>query len=151
MQSDVLRIAIFNTDEPVEQVFAAKGVYGNLFQERLEDAIKRSNRNTQLRCWNFNTLLEQYPPSLDGFDGIIVTGSASSSYDDHSWIRTLDTYLQNVYARHPNIKLFGSCFGHQVIAQSLLRSYGGVVEPGRCTSFSNLHHGKINQTLTPIL
>ncbi|GMG34974.1 unnamed protein product [Aspergillus oryzae] len=35
---------------------------------------------------------------------------------------------QDVYNNHPLIKLFGACFGHQVIASALLEDHGIRVE-----------------------
>jgi GMP synthase-like glutamine amidotransferase len=60
---------------------------------------------------------------------ILITGSASSAYDDVEWIRKLDQYVLDVYLDHPGVKMFGSCFGHQIICQSLLREFGVRVEP----------------------
>jgi GMP synthase-like glutamine amidotransferase len=32
----------------------------------------------------------------------------------------MQSYIQTVHTHYPNVKLFGSCFGHQIIAQALL-------------------------------
>ncbi|KAF2030398.1 class I glutamine amidotransferase-like protein, partial [Setomelanomma holmii] len=40
----------------------------------------------------------------------------------------LDEYIRSVYTHHPRVKIFGSCFGHQLICQSLLIEYGVRVE-----------------------
>lgn len=70
----------------------------------------------------------QYPSSLDNFDAIIISGSANSAYDDIPWIRTLEAYIREVYFHYPSVKIFGSCFGHQIMCQSLLKEHGVRVE-----------------------
>ncbi|PYI29497.1 hypothetical protein BP00DRAFT_400571 [Aspergillus indologenus CBS 114.80] len=53
--------------------------------------------------------------------GILVTGSSASAYDPTKpWIAPLTTFLQTVHAQYPSVRLFGSCFGHQILARALL-------------------------------
>ncbi|RAK97446.1 type 1 glutamine amidotransferase [Aspergillus ibericus CBS 121593] len=52
---------------------------------------------------------------------LLITGSAASVYDPTlPWIPPLIDFLRTVYENYPRVKLFGSCFGHQLIAYSLL-------------------------------
>lgn len=56
-------------------------------------------------------------------DAILITGSAASAYyqsEQYAWIASLQTFIRRVWSRYPLVKFFGSCFGHQVIAQALL-------------------------------
>jgi GMP synthase-like glutamine amidotransferase len=72
-------------------------------------------------------------PSSDqigAFDAMIITGSHYSAYEDLPWIKNLEALIRNVYDEHHSVRLYGSCFGHQIIAQSLLgRDGSAVVEP----------------------
>ncbi|WP_411967693.1 type 1 glutamine amidotransferase [Haloferax sp. YSSS75] len=61
-------------------------------------------------------------PDHFDYDGIVVTGSASSVYWDDEWIRALVSYVAEADDR--GIPLFGVCFGHQVVAEAL----GGSVD-----------------------
>lgn len=67
----------------------------------------------------------------DIIDGILITGSANTSYkkDTKPWIANLEVYIREVYAKFPAVKMFGSCFGHQIIAQAL---FPGVLHVEHC-------------------
>lgn len=65
---------------------------------------------------------EQELRNRDIIDGILITGSACSAYDKDAlpWIGKLEEFIRRVWAMFPLVKIFGSCFGHQIIAQALL-------------------------------
>ncbi|KAH6950397.1 hypothetical protein BKA56DRAFT_506240, partial [Ilyonectria sp. MPI-CAGE-AT-0026] len=44
------------------------------------------------------------------------------------WIHKLQAYLTMIYHTHPRLKIFGSCFGHRIVCQSLLGKFGCKVE-----------------------
>lgn len=61
-------------------------------------------------------------------DAILITGSAASAYyqgEQYAWIASLQDFIRRVWSRYPLVKFFGSCFGHQVIAQALLADNSG--------------------------
>ena len=58
----------------------------------------------------------------EDFDGYVLTGSASSVYDDVPWIAPAEDFVRAVVDR--GIPVAGICFGHQLLAQAL----GGKVE-----------------------
>jgi GMP synthase (glutamine-hydrolysing) len=57
--------------------------------------------------------------------GIIISGSAASTYDDEAWIARSEDFLRR--AADCNVPLYGVCFGHQLLAQT----FGGKVEKCR--------------------
>lgn len=58
-----------------------------------------------------------FPDTLDGFDGIMITGSPASVHDPQDWVdRLLDLIREAADRRLP---MFGACFGHQAIALAL--------------------------------
>ncbi|MBP2252399.1 GMP synthase (glutamine-hydrolyzing) [Halarchaeum solikamskense] len=62
------------------------------------------------------------PPDLDDVDGIVLSGSTASVYDDHDWIDPESRLVKRCVER--NVPLLGICFGHQLVNQAL----GGTVE-----------------------
>jgi GMP synthase-like glutamine amidotransferase len=46
-------------------------------------------------------------------------------YDELHWIAGLRSFIKTVYADYPLVKIFGSCFGHQLIGEALIASDKG--------------------------
>ena len=63
----------------------------------------------------------EFPASLDGIDGFIITGSPASVHDDDPWVAQLMALIRRIRAEDRPV--FGACFGHQAIAKAL----GGTV------------------------
>ncbi|KAH9897316.1 class I glutamine amidotransferase-like protein [Xylariomycetidae sp. FL2044] len=127
-QRGILRVAMLNTDTPVPNVHAKLGTYGSIFASLLSATAARVAPSVVFEWEEFDVVLGHYPPSLSTFSALVITGSAASSYDDAPWIHRLDEYVADVYEHQPNVKIFGSCFGHQLLCQSLLREFGVHVE-----------------------
>ncbi|CAM1507965.1 Fc.00g048130.m01.CDS01 [Cosmosporella sp. VM-42] len=126
--SPTIQIAMLNADVPIPNVLARYKSYGSIFHILLCDAASRTAPHVNITSTDFNIVLGEYPKALSDFDAIIVSGSASSSYDDAEWIHRLNEYLATTYQNYPKVKIFGSCFGHQIICQSLLGKSGCIVE-----------------------
>lgn len=63
--------------------------------------------------------------SIQSFDGVIISGSQSSVYDDHRpWIQELSQWVEGAIA--DGLPMLGVCWGHQLLAQIL----GGTVRGG---------------------
>ncbi|KAF1927594.1 class I glutamine amidotransferase-like protein [Didymella exigua CBS 183.55] len=122
--AQTLHIAIFNTDIPVPEVSTTRASsYGQIFHALLSAAATRTRPHTVIKSTEYDTRKLEYPSTLDDVDLILITGSISSAYDDIPWVHQLERYIVDVYRDHPQVKWFGSCFGHQIIAQALLKQY----------------------------
>ncbi|KKY22061.1 hypothetical protein UCDDS831_g03897 [Diplodia seriata] len=123
-----INIALLDADIPVSAVRSTRGLYSDIFKELLESALIRlakanlvtSNPLPNVQFAAYDIVRGDYPPDLSSLDGIVISGAAGSAYDSDPWIVTLSTWLRHVHANHPHIKIFGSCFGHQVLCSALL-------------------------------
>ncbi|KAK4048114.1 hypothetical protein OIV83_004984 [Microbotryomycetes sp. JL201] len=57
-------------------------------------------------------------------DAVLITGSASSAYEDIPWINNLVAFTSRLPELNSGLKVFGICFGHQIVA----RAFGSSVE-----------------------
>jgi GMP synthase (glutamine-hydrolysing) len=60
--------------------------------------------------------------TIQAFDGVIISGSQSSVYDDRPWIQELSRWVEGAIA--DDVPILGVCWGHQLLAQVL----GGTVK-----------------------
>lgn len=143
-----INIAVLDTDIPCYPVYAKRGLYSSQFNVLLTAAANRINaseyhkhrRPLSVHITAFDVVGGSFPhpQSLrvgpwsptenkpSGFpgpvDAILVTGAAAAVYDKLHWIPALQSFIARVYADYPMVKIFGSCFGHQLIGQALLAS-----------------------------
>lgn len=144
----MLHIAILDVDVPVPAVYAARGLYSSQFRALLQPAAARLNLPaSSIYTTAFDVAGGSLPPlqalrssprsTTNGvadeqalnplalpIDGILITGAAAGTYQaaKHPWIVPLQNFIQTVFDDFPHVKMFGSCFGHQIIAQALLSS-----------------------------
>ncbi|PLB48465.1 hypothetical protein P170DRAFT_448158 [Aspergillus steynii IBT 23096] len=149
-----LYIAALDTDVPCPPVYAQRGLYSSQFRvllraaaERLQERFSPTGQQSidvQVTAFDvvggsfppfeclrtdssFSTEQVHHRPTPGPIDAILVTGAAAAAYNDVPWIHALRTYIQKVYTEYPLVKIFGSCFGHQLIAQALLGDETGSI------------------------
>jgi len=135
-----VHIAVLETDIPSPAVYAKRGLYNTQFRRLLSAAADRLNRNPQnlkhgpidVHVTAFDVVGGSFPDLQDlrggsntpngtcPIDAILVTGAVAAAYDDLHWIPTLESFVQTVHNKYPLVKIYGSCFGHQLIGQALL-------------------------------
>ncbi|KAH7127905.1 class I glutamine amidotransferase-like protein [Dactylonectria estremocensis] len=133
LSKHVISVAVFNCGYTAPSIQNARGQFHEIFAALLTPALERVCHNNlelpnvTLDIKGWDTVNQEYPPTLDKIDAIIVTGSPNGAYEDLEWIRTLDRHLADIYRRRPSIKMYGSCFGHQIICQALFKDQGAAV------------------------
>ncbi|MFC7176478.1 type 1 glutamine amidotransferase [Halosegnis marinus] len=85
------------------------------------DTSRNFRRELDADLVEFRLVHGDRPDGYD-YDGFVVTGSASSAYDDDEWIRAAKTWCGEAIER--GLPGLGICFGHQLLADVL----GGTVE-----------------------
>jgi len=109
-----VRIGLLLCGDLPDSYSAIAGDYGTLVDAMFDDG----NVSIEVFAAHRGSL----PSHPKAFDGFIISGSASSVYDDEQWIRDLEGCTRELVAS--GVGVFGLCFGHQVLAQAL----GGRVE-----------------------
>jgi GMP synthase-like glutamine amidotransferase len=59
----------------------------------------------------------EFPASPKDADLWVITGSRFGVYEDHPWIPPLEDFIRACATS--GVKMFGICFGHQIIAQAM--------------------------------
>ncbi|KAL4932591.1 class I glutamine amidotransferase-like protein [Aspergillus undulatus] len=137
-------IAILDVDVPVPTVYAARGLYSSIFKRLLLEAASRLNiPATSIHFTAFDVVggclpplasLRKSPrPTANGvaaeenplaapIDAILITGAAAAAYEaaKYPWIIPVQSFIHTVFEEYPHVKLYGSCWGHQLLAQALL-------------------------------
>jgi GMP synthase-like glutamine amidotransferase len=92
---------------------------GNTDSQKFVDLLQPFNAAAQFDV--YYTSKYQFPPRVDDYDAILVTGSPCSVHDEQDWIARLVDLVRDANER--KLRIIGSCFGHQLVA----RSFGGEV------------------------
>ncbi|OAP54957.1 hypothetical protein AYL99_10657 [Fonsecaea erecta] len=140
-----LHLAILICEVLPPVVSCLRGPFDQIFQNFFDRGAKRlSNGNNndyndeqqwpglrkqiKVKTTPYNATAFQLPDAeaLEGLDALVVTGSSAGAYEDIEWVKHLQRFLQDTYQHHPKVKIFGTCFGHQIINQSLFAHTGGL-------------------------
>lgn len=109
-----MQIGILQTGQAPDALKGDMGDYPDFFRELL------ANRGLQFRSYHVENM--QFPVSVHDCDGWLITGSRHGAYEDHPFIKPLETFIRKAIAE--KVPMVGICFGHQIIAQAM----GGKVE-----------------------
>jgi GMP synthase-like glutamine amidotransferase len=106
-----MKIGLLECDHVLERFRHVAGDYRDMFAA----LFARHTPRIDLRF--FDVCNGAFPPSLDGCDAYLATGSRFSAYDDVAWIHALKDFVRRLHeAKKPFV---GVCFGHQILAEAL--------------------------------
>lgn len=106
-----MKIAILQTDTVRPEFAGTFGQYPEMFARLLREV------EPTLEWDSFDVEHFEYPPTLDGYDAFLITGSRASVYEDLPWIGRLEHFVRELHQQRRTI--IGICFGHQLVAQAL--------------------------------
>ncbi|CAH7670946.1 class I glutamine amidotransferase-like protein [Phakopsora pachyrhizi] len=104
-------------------------VFANLFQNVLRSNNKHSTK-TRIRLISFKVIDEpdeegevmvEYPDErlLRSASGLFISGGPCSAYDSVPWLNRLIEFCKHLRENHQDLRLFGICLGHQILARVL--------------------------------
>ncbi|KIX07539.1 uncharacterized protein Z518_02192 [Rhinocladiella mackenziei CBS 650.93] len=136
LPSHTINIAVLICENLVDDISDIRGPFDKIFQdffERGAQSIRRhpeyaASRGIVIRTTPYDCTVGEFPARLDEVDALVVTGSTAGAYEDIPWVKKLSKNLQDAFQNHPSVKIFGTCFGHQIINQSLFFTHGIRVE-----------------------
>ncbi|KAI8337426.1 class I glutamine amidotransferase-like protein [Chlamydoabsidia padenii] len=111
-----LHLALLVCDTPRPQVLEKYGDYPQMFSKVFNKAFGETGSLT----WEFFDVVnkQEYPTDTSRFDGLVLTGSSASAYEDVPWIVKLVDFVRQQLNAPVKKKLVGICFGHQIIARA---------------------------------
>ncbi|EGN94380.1 hypothetical protein SERLA73DRAFT_188231 [Serpula lacrymans var. lacrymans S7.3] len=120
------RIALLICDTPALSVRKKHGDYIQVYNDYLRNSLPRPELVSQLNVDSYDVVDKQeYPDDDISYDAVVMTGSAASAYQNLEWINKLIAYVKRLVEEKPEVKIFGICFGHQIVA----RAVGGECVP----------------------
>ncbi len=144
-----IKLALLMCDTPIPSVREEFGTYLDIFRTQL--SLSNPDQSFPFTLDAFDVVGAQEYPDLnapvsdgDGYRGILISGSgvyrscplvangalnwytytAHTAHENVPWINKLVAWVSDTARIHPDIRLIGICFGHQIIARAL----GGVCE-----------------------
>ena len=106
-----MKIGILQADSVRPEFREEFGNYPGMIQLLLEAS---RDEDEGLTFMTYDVVQGEYPDELTACDGYVITGSASSVYDDEPWIHELRKFVVRLHKTRT--KTVGICFGHQMIA-----------------------------------
>ncbi len=109
--SSEMHLAILITNTDFSPFAAARPDDGEKFADLV--ALARP----AWHCQAFWVCKGEFPQYISMFDGVLVTGSPASVFEEAPWMLRLEQLVHEMITTQ--VPLFGACFGHQIIAKTL--------------------------------
>ncbi|PIG85353.1 GMP synthase [Aspergillus arachidicola] len=115
----IIRVAILETDTPIDPVLNRYGTYGAIFNRWLNTGLHGLGfTDTEIQTTNWDVVNKSEYPKPEDFDALLLTGSKHDAHADVPWINELVKYVHDIHELHKK-PIVGICFGHQIVARAL--------------------------------
>ena len=105
-----MRVLFLTCGEPDPVIQREHGVFFDWFRSAVGEEISLHDLDAR------TTALTS--AHLDGFDGVLISGSPHAAFESHPWIPALEELVREAVSIR-KLPVFGVCFGHQIVAQAL--------------------------------
>ncbi|KAJ5495204.1 hypothetical protein N7539_000320 [Penicillium diatomitis] len=139
-----IHVAVLDVDIPARGLYEARGLCSAHFRDILKETAAHLNKNDpsipdpiEITITPYDIRGGHYPdfhllrgdPSQEQFpvyrpiDAVLVTGGSPGVYEmpNSPWMQMLERFIKAVYRDYPEVRLMGTCFGHQLISHALVR------------------------------
>ncbi|KAF7586655.1 hypothetical protein BBP40_008524 [Aspergillus hancockii] len=139
-----IHIAVLDVDIPPRKLYESHGLcsahFRNILQETasyLNTTIRVHEEPIDISVTPYDIRGGHYPdfrklkghpafnphPDVIQIDAILITGGAPGVYEMSMspWMQRLETFLKTVFEEYPQVRILGTCFGHQLIGHALMR------------------------------
>lgn len=140
-----IHIAVLDVDIPARRLYEARGLCSAHFRTILRETAARLNETffadkdqLEVKITPYDIRGGHYPdlyklrgdatqnqiPVAFPIDAVLITGGSPGVYEmDHSpWMQELEKFVKTVYNQYPEVRILGTCFGHQMISHALVRN-----------------------------
>lgn len=139
-----IHIAVLDVDIPARRLYEAHGLCSAHFRNILRETAASMNKTSLamnnpihitvtpydirgLHYPDFHLLRghpspDQHHPVSSPIDAVLITGGAPGVYElsQSPWMQVLENFIKTIYTDYPQVRLMGTCFGHQLISHALL-------------------------------
>ncbi|KAJ5689383.1 hypothetical protein N7462_003775 [Penicillium macrosclerotiorum] len=139
-----IHIAVLDVDIPARRLYEARGLCSAHFRDILRETAAHLNKTSPAINDPINITVTPYDirgghypdfhllrghPTQDHFnvghpiDAVLITGGSPGVYEmpESPWMQVLEKFIKTVYNEYPEVRLMGTCFGHQLISHALVR------------------------------
>ncbi|KAF5354163.1 hypothetical protein D9756_007142 [Leucocoprinus leucothites] len=125
-----VRIALLCCGEFTGQVYKDNGDYLEVYTHWLKKSLPHKSKvKPKVDAYKVYQDNDSLPDDddIDDYDGILVSGSSADAWSDVPWVLKLVDFIRRVGTNFPEVRIYGICFGHQIVNRAL----GGTVDGSR--------------------
>lgn len=92
-------------------------ILDNSIDHEVYEPITHWKRFLKIPFDSFRASKNEFPEATEGYSHVIITGSEASILNDYEWVRREEQLIRDAVSENKSV--FGSCYGHQLLARAL--------------------------------